>query len=192
MVRIVVALFFFLMIGSVSAQSDNLVKNPTGDEGVQFWRVLGNAAVSECPSLGKCFAMHQDAFLFQDIDVPESTTGMYAVFISLASVERSDSQSLGHPYTYGYFMTSGELRKATVLANLTGQEMAHRSATNSEWVKQFGIFRIPEATGRIRIFLRGGCGKTEASTNCVSHFRKAGVFLFGSEEAAKVFADSYQ
>lgn len=192
MTRFAVTLCFLLMMSSASAQSSNLVKNPNGDEGVQFWRVFGNASVSECSSVGKCFSINQDAFVFQDIDVPESTSGMYALFISLSSIEQSNSQKLGQPYTYGYFMTSGDLRNATVLANLSGQEMANRPTANGVWVKQFGIFRVTERTGRIRTFLRGGCDKTEASNNCVSHFRKAGVFLFGTEEEAKAFIESYQ
>ena len=192
MTRIAATFCLLLMLGSVSAQSNNLVKNANGDEGTQFWRVFGNASVSECASLGKCFSINQEAFLFQDIDVPASTTGMYAVFISLASIEHLNAHTLGRPHTHGYFMTSGDLRNASLLANLAGQEMTNPPTANGEWVKQFGVFRVPERTGRIRIFLRGGCGKSESSANCVSHFRKPGVFLFGSEEEAKTFVESYQ
>ncbi|HEX6190035.1 MAG TPA: hypothetical protein VFZ40_18295 [Pyrinomonadaceae bacterium] len=181
-----------LMLGSVFAQSNNLVKNANGDEGTKFWRVFGNASVSEHASLGKRFSINQDAFLFQDIDVPASTAGMYAVFISLASIDHLNSNKLGSPYTHGYFMTAGDLRNASLLANLAGQEMTNPPTTNGEWVKQFGVFRVPEQTGRIRIFLRGGCGKSESSVSCVSHFRKPGVFLFGSEEEAKAFVESYE
>ena len=192
MTRFAVTLCFLLMMSSASAQSNNLVRNPNGDEGMQFWRVFGNASASDCASVGKCFSINQDAFVFQDIDVQETTSGMYALFISLSSIEQLNSQKLGQPYTYGYFMTSGDVRNATLLANLSGQEMANRPTANGEWVKQFGIFRVTERTGRLRIFLRGGCGKTEASNKCVSHFRKAGVFLFSTEEEAKAFMDSYQ
>lgn len=190
--RVLTILCLMLTAGSAFGQSTNLLKNPNGDEGTQFWRVFGNASVSECPSVGKCFSINQEAFLFQDIDVPASTTGMYAVFISLASINHLNSHKLGLPYTHGYFMTSGDLRNASLLANLAGQEMTNPPTANGEWVKQFGVFRVPERTGRIRIFLRGGCGKSESSANCVSHFRKPGVFLFGSEEEAKIFVESYQ
>jgi hypothetical protein len=173
-----------------------LVRNPNGEEGLQAWRVFGNASVSDCSGAGKCFALHQDAFIFQDIDASEGATGMYALFISLASSERGPDQSnqkiLGRPHMHGYFMTAGELRNAKLLANLAGQEMESRPEANGEWVKQFGVFRLPEQTGRIRIFLVSGCGKTEASSDCVSHFHKAGVFLFATEADAKAFAATYQ
>jgi hypothetical protein len=192
MLRIAVPLLLLLILGSASAQSNNLVRNPNGDNGLQFWRVFGNASAADCLNEGKCFAINQDAFIYQDIDVTDSAKGMYAAFISLAQIEQAAPKALGVPSIHGYFLTGGELRKATLLANLSGQEMENRAHGNGEWVKQSGVFRVPEQTGRIRIFLRSGCGKTEASANCVSHFRKSGVFLFGSEEDAKAFAASYQ
>ncbi len=192
MLRIAVPVFVLLMLGSASAQSNNLVRNPTGDDGLQFWRVFGNASAADCSAGGKCFAINQDAFIYQDIDVTDSATGMYALFISLAEIEQAAPKALGVPSIHGYFLTGGELRSATLLSNLAGQEMEKRPGAADEWVKQFGVFRVPARTGRIRIFLRSGCGKTETSANCVSHFRNAGVFLFGSEEDAKAFAATYQ
>jgi hypothetical protein len=190
--RLAALLFCLLMLGSASAQSNNLVRNPTGEDGAQFWRVFGNASAADCSAVGKCFAINQDAFIYQDIDVTDNATGMYAVFISLTEIEQAASKAHGVPSIHGYFLTAGELRTATLLSNLAGQEMENRPSADDEWVKQFGVFRVPARTGRIRIFLHSGCGKTETSANCVSHFRKAGVFLFGSEEEARAFAATYQ
>ena len=192
MSKIAVPLTILMMLGFAVAQSNNLVRNPDGDDGLRSWRVSGNAAASDCISLGKCFAINQDAFVYQDVDLPDNVTGMYALFISLASIEQSNTTARGRAYTHGYFMTGGELRKATILANLSGQEMESPPTTNGQWVKQFGVFRVPEQTGRIRIFLRSGCGKAENSIDCVTHFRRAGIFLFGSEDEAKAFVSSYQ
>jgi hypothetical protein len=192
MLRISVPLCILFLLSSASAQN-NLVKNPSAEEGLKFWRVFGNASASDCLGVGKCFSVNQDAFVFQDIDVPESAAGRFALFISFAAIEKSYSpKTTGQPYLHGYFMTSGELRKAILLANLSGQEMTHRPNANGEWVKEFGVFLVPERTGRIRIFMRSGCGKTEPSSNCTSHFRNAGVFLFETEDEAKAFVASYQ
>lgn len=179
------------MAASALAQSNNLLRNSSGDEGLQFWRVFGTASAADCPA-GKCFAINQDAFIYQDVDVSDSAAGMFALLIGVASIEQANPKTLGRPHLHGYFLTGGELRSATLLANLSGQEMEKPVGANGELVKQSGVFRVPAKTGRIRIFLGSGCGKTESSSNCVSHFRNAGIFLFATEDEAKAFASNYQ
>jgi len=192
MLRIALPLFVLFLVGSASAQTNNLLKNSNGGEGLQSWRVFGNAAASDCPGAGKCFSIFQDAFIFQDITVSESAAGMFAVLISFASIETNPVGPLGHPYLHGYFMNSGDLKTAAVLANLNGQEMASPPTANASWVKQYGVFKLPEQAGAIRIFLRSGCPKTAATAACVSHFRGPGIFLFSTEDEAKAFANAYQ
>jgi hypothetical protein len=156
MLRFALPLCVLLVAGSASGQSNNLLNNPNGDEGLQSWRVFGNAAVSDCPGAGKCFSIFQDAFIFQDIAVSENAGGMFAVFISFASIENSGGPStgpLGHPYLHGYFMNSVDLKKAAILANLSGQEMSRPPTENAAWIKQHGVFKVPEQAGAIRIFL---------------------------------------
>src|SRR5437660_10412974 len=46
--RIVAPVVCLLMLGSASAQPSNLVRNENGNEGLQFWRVFGNASVADC------------------------------------------------------------------------------------------------------------------------------------------------
>ena len=185
-----------LLLGAASAssQSNNLLKNSNADEGLQSWLVSGNGSVTDCVGLGKCFSIWQDGFIYQDVDVPEAAAGTFAVFIGFASIEEptQDAHLLGHPYLYGYFMTAGELRKATVLSRPNGQQMANHPSTNGEWVKQYGVFKVPDKTGRIRIFLRSGCAKTASSVSCVSHFREPGVFIFSNEDEARAFINTYQ
>src|SRR5215467_5269421 len=155
--KIAAAFLIIFMLGSALAQSSNLVRNASADEGLQFWRVFGNASAADCTG-GKCFAINQDAFIYQDVDVTDSATGMYALLIGLTAIEQANPKAPGLPYLHGYFLTAGELRSATLLANLSGQEMENHPGANGEWVKQSGVFRVPAKTGRIRIFLRAGCG----------------------------------
>jgi hypothetical protein len=89
-------------------------------------------------------------------------------------------------------MNSGDLKKAAILANLSGQEMTSPPTANAVWVKQQGVFKVPEQARAIRIFLRSGCPKTASSATCVSHFRSPGIFLFSTEDEAKAFANAYQ
>ncbi len=179
---------------TASAQSNNLLKNANGDDALKFWTVMGNATVAECVGAEKCFSLTQDAFLYQDVEISDGTPGTFAVLISLSSIEEPNAsqQQMGRPYLFGYFMNSRELRTAKILANLSGQEMSQRPSSSGEWVRQSGVFKIAEGTRAIRMFLRSGCAKSEASATCSSHFRKPGVFLFNSEEEAKAFIATYQ
>ena len=194
MARIGGLILLLFGVASASGQSNNLLKNSNGDEGSQSWLVSGNSSISDCVGLGKCFSIWQDGFIYQDVDVSESVAGTFAVFIAFASIEEpaQDARLLGHPYLYGYFMTAGELRKATVLSRPNGQEMAYHPSANGEWVKQYGVFKVPDKTRRIRIFLRSGCSKTASSVSCVSHFRAPGVFIFSNEDEARAFINTYQ
>jgi hypothetical protein len=183
-----------LLAGSASGQSSNLLKNPNGEEDLQSWRVMGNASATDCLGFGKCFAISQDGFIYQDVTVSEAVTGDFAVLIGFTSTEEpnADSKHLARPYLFGYFMNSPDLPKAKILANLTGQEMAAKITAVGDWVKQYGIFKVLPGTLSIRIFLRSGCARTDASAVCASRFRRPGIFLFKSEEEARVFVDSYQ
>ena len=62
------------------------MKNPNGDDGLQSWRAFGNASVVDC-STGKCFSIHEDGFILQDVSVDESAVGMFAILIGFASIE---------------------------------------------------------------------------------------------------------
>lgn len=194
MARIGILIVLLFEVASASGQSNNLLKNSNGDEGLKSWLVSGNGSVAECVGLGKCFSIWQDGFIYQDVDVAEAAAGTFAVFIAFASIEEptQEARLLALPYLYGYFMSGGELRKATVLSRPNGQEMANHPSANGEWVKQYGVFKVPDQTGRIRIFLRSGCSKTASSVSCVSHFREAGVFVFSTEDEARAFINTYQ
>jgi len=190
--RIATFWFLLLLLGSASAQS-NLLKNPNGEEGLQFWRVFGEATVTDCLIVGNCFAIAKDGFIYQDVTASETAAGDFVVLIGFSSIEEPnpDPKHLARPYLFGYFLSSGDLPQAKILANLTGQDMSAPSRT-SEWVKQYGIFKIVPGTVSIRIFLRSGCPKAAPAVICTSRFRRPGIFRFASEEAARAFVESYQ
>jgi len=138
--------------------------------------------------------MSQDAFIYQDVEVAESPAPMFAVLIAFSTIEQPNVEpnQLGHPYLYGYFMDSTNLRSAKIISNLSGQEMGLLPKASGEWIRQYGIFKVAEGTKSIRIFMRSGCPKTSSSATCSSHFRRPGIFLFNTEEEAKAFVSAYQ
>ena len=190
--RVLTILCLMLTAGSAFGQSTNLLKNPKGDEALQSWRVFGNASVSDCYASSKCFSIHQNGYILQDMNVPESTVGMFAVLIAFTSIEETTNRPLGRPYLYGYMMDAGEPRSGTIFAYLHEQNMNSQPRSSGEWVKQYGVFKVPEKTGRIRMFLRSGCAKDQGLSDCVSRFRLPGVFLFSTEDEARVFVSAYQ
>ena len=72
----------------------------------------------------------------------ESAAGMFAVLIGFASIETNSGgppRTIGPPYLHGYRANSIDLKKAAILANLSGQEMSNPPTANGEWVKQHGV-----------------------------------------------------
>lgn len=192
--RLTIFLCWLALGVSASAQTNNLLKNANSDEGLQFWHVSGNTTIADCLSAGKCFSSSQDAFVYQDVEVADSTSPTFAVLIAFSTIEEPnvEAKQLGHPYLYGYFMNSTNLRTAKITTHLNGQEMASTPPASGQWVRQYGIFKVTEGTRSIRIFLRSGCPKTSSSAVCTSHFRRPGIFLFNSEEEANAFVSAYQ
>ena len=192
--RLAVVLCASVAGNSIYAQASNLLKNANGEDELRSWVVMGNAAVTDCYPGAKCFAISQDAFIYQDVGVPEGTSNSFALLIGFTSIEEpnASAKQLGKPYLFGYFMSAGDLRTAKLIAKLSGQEMSKIPGSSGEWVTQFGVFKLAESTRRIRIFLRSGCAKSDPSIICTSHFRKPGIFLFNSEEEARAFVNGYQ
>jgi hypothetical protein len=66
------------------------------------------------------------------------------------------------------------------------------SATSvGEWVKMWGIFKVPEGTGRIRFFLNQALRQGVPHNGSAARFDDLGLYLFPTEEEAKSFAAGY-
>jgi hypothetical protein len=181
-------LYFFVVINAVTAQSSNLLQNPNAEQGLQHWRINGKASVDEGSTGRRCFVLSNDASIFQDVPVTNNRIGWFAVLIAWAT---SDGSVADRPSLSGYMLDPGNTTSGHVYQYLQGPDMLGLPKANGGWVKLSGIFKIPEQTGRIRLFLRPGCQTGKTPDHCVSRFRDTGIYLFSTEAEADSFVNKF-
>ena len=181
-------LFALLATTSVRAQSVNLLQNPNADLDTQFWRAMREATVEEIEG-NHCFVVRNGGSFYQDVTLIQDATGQYAVLVGRGSAERinADGAITGLPYLYGYMMSAAEPGGGRIHAHLQGQRMLGSATSKDEWVKMWGIFRVPEGTGRIRFFLSQASRQGVPHNGSAARFDDLGLFLFPTEEAARAF-----
>lgn len=190
------ASMLLLLVGLASAsavaQTDNLLQNPKADLGAERWRVVGQVDVEEANG-NRVFVVRNGGYFLQDVALPEGSAGRYALFIGRGSSERvnSDGAITGLPYLYGYMMAPGRPDAGHVLAYLQGQRMLGRAAFAGDWVKMWGIFRVPEGTGTIRFFLNQALRRGVPHNGSAARFDDVGLYLFQTEAEARSFAANY-
>jgi hypothetical protein len=180
-----------VVVDSVTAQSINRVQNPSGEQGLQHWRVYGNATAGVSQT-GTCFVLGNDEYMLQDIPITNDNVGLFAVLIARASTEglNADGSAAGWPSLYGYMMDHGNSTSGYVYDYLQDPSMGGRPKAG-EWIKLWGIYKVPEKTGRLRLFLFSGCKKGKTPDNCTGRFRDVGIYLFSTQEEAKDFVKQY-
>lgn len=186
--------FFFLCLASIhiNAQTENMLQNPKADLEAQHWRAFGQATIEEAGG-NRCFVVRNGGHFSQDVILPEGAAGQYAVFIGRGSSERinPDGAITGLPYLYGYMMAPGRPDGGRILAYLQGQRMLGAATFAGEWVKMWGVFRVPEGTGRIRFFLNQASRRGVPHNGSAARFADLGLYVFRTEEEAKAFASGY-
>jgi hypothetical protein len=188
-----------LMIGcsllgtlATNAQSRNLLKNPNADLNTQGWLTYGRATVEASTGNNLVFVVRNGGYFIQDVPMKPEATGQWALLIARASCERSnrDGSISGLPYLYGYMMDAGEPRGGNVFAYLQGQKMGSERQQN-EWAELWGVFQVPQGTGRIRFFLKQALAKGTPQNDSAARFDNVGLYLFATKEEAQAFAKSY-
>jgi len=189
---LLVCVLLFASFGK--AQSPNLLKNPNADLGASDWRVYGDANVEHTADGNSQFVVRNRGYFFQDVILPQDSSGQYALFIGRVSSERinADGAITGLPYLYGYMMVDANPRGGRILAYLQGQEMASSSRTMNEWVTAWGIFQIPAGTGAIRFFLNQAERKDVPQNGSAARFDVLGLYIFTTHEEASAFVRAYR
>ena len=187
-------LLSFVSLSAVtsSAQTTNLLQNPKADLDVKHWRPFGRATVEE-DNGGRVFVVRDGGYFIQDVVVPEAAAGKFAVLIGRGSSERinPDGAITGLPYLYGYMMAPGEPNNGQILKYLQEQRMRSSATAVGEWVKMWGIFKVPEGTGRIRFFLNQALRKGLPHNGSAARFDDLGLYLFSTREEAEAFVNGY-
>ena len=177
-----------LMASEASAQQGvNLVKNPGGDEGARYWKTEGKAEVEE--STGS-FLIRDGGLFNQSIPLPRGTAGRYLVVTGRAASERVnlDGATTGLPALRGYlYAPTGNGGGGRIYANLTGQQMLSSSKLENEWVKLWGVFRVPPGAKRIQLFLEQALQNGVPYNGSAARFDDLGIYIFETENEARSF-----
>jgi hypothetical protein len=186
----VVAAAALLASSSLEGRSpSNLLQNPGAESGTDHWRVSGDGSVEDW-GINRCFVVRNKGTLHQDVSLPQGSAGKYALLIGRASTERVEPDGVitGLPYLYGMMLPA---EKGRILEYLQGQQMRAQPSAPGEWVKVWGIFRIPEKAVRLSFFLQQGERRGVPQNGSAARFDDLGLFVFASEDEARAFADTY-
>ena len=172
--------------------SKNLLLNPNADKGAQSWTPWGEAVV-EIQDAGNPGFTVRGGHFSQDVFLRGDFTGSYALLIGRASTAAENARSLpvGFPCIYGYMMSPPELERGSIWEYLQGQQMCARAGVTGRWVPVYGIFRVPPKTGVIRFFLQQSSQRNMPGDPGAARFDDLGVYLFSTEQEAKLFAMRY-
>ena len=178
----------------VAQRSANLLQNPDGSGGMNSWRPYGEVNVERLANGNVCFVIRNGGHFDQDVELPQQSDGKYVLLIGQGSSERinPDSSITGLPYLYGYMMEKGRPDRKEIRSYLQGQQLLGRSASRDEWVKMWGIFKVPEGTTSVRFFLNQAERSGDPQNGSAARFDNLGLYLFATKDEAEAFAFQYQ
>jgi hypothetical protein len=186
-------LCFSLAMIPASAQTSNLLQNPDAELDARHWQAWGQATIEEING-NKSFVLRNQGYYYQEVILPDGAVGQYAVFVGRGLSERinADGAITGLPYLYGYMLppvdgTGGK----SIKAYLQGQRMLGQARSAGEWVIMWGIFKVPEGTGRIGFYLHQAERKGVPQNGSAASFDDLGLYLFPTEDEAKAFVARY-
>lgn len=186
---------FVLLTAVVHAQSLNVLNGSNADVDLEYWITAGNTDIEEVDG-DPCFVIRDGGYFAQEIALPEDAAGQFAVLTGLVSSTRTGTNGAitGLPYLYAYMMNDGNVNNGgNALIHSFLQVLDDRSDINTEsnWLPIWGIFAIPEDTGRIMVFLKQAKQRNIAYNNAEARFDDLGVYLFSSADDARAFVDEY-
>lgn len=169
------------------AQSSNLLKNPGGDEGPEYWRPFNDAKVEHCPTGGRCFVLRGGGYFIQDVVIPEDAVDKYALLIGRGYTERINAVGslTALPSLYGYMMNAGDPSGGRIYAYLDGQQMTGSAESSDNWTQLWGIFKVKPGTRRIAFFLQQGAQKGTSYNGVATRFDDLGLYIFSTEGEAR-------
>gem|GEM_PF-785538 len=174
--------------GAALAQEEpaNLLKHPNAQDGAGHWKAEGKTAIDE--STGS-FVVRDGGLFHQEVTLPKDSAGQYVVVMASAASERinPDGATTGLPSLYGYMMTFVAPGGGRIYSYLHGPQMQSSSRVANEWVKLWGVFRVPHAGAKMQLFLRQTLMEGVPFNGSAARFRDVGIYLFTTELQARAF-----
>lgn len=185
------SILFF--ISSTGHSQTNLLQDSLGLAGTKYWKYSGEAALELTGSGKSVFAVRNKGSIWQEFVLPKDSAGKYVLLISRCSSERVEPNGIitGLPYLYGYMLNRGQQTRGSIDEYLQGQNMRCRPTTENEWVYQWGVFKVPPTTVKIRLYLDQAERSGVPQNGSIARFDDVGAFLFESESEAFRFITDY-
>jgi len=201
MIKLKNYMFFFFMSCTlllpqyVHAGSPNILNGPNADSDTGYWVAAGNSDIEEVDG-DPCFVIRDGGYFAQEIALSRETAGQFAVLAGFVSSKRmvADATITGLPYIYGYMMKAEDMNNGTaspIRSFLQVVDDRSHMTAQSDWLPIWGIFQVPEDTGRIMVFLKQAKQRGVSYNNSEARFDDLGVYLFSSAEEALAFVDEH-
>jgi hypothetical protein len=170
--------------------ADNLLANPSADEGTTSWTFSGPSGAATMPVSGRSVfymesAVASSASFYQDVTLPSGSGGKWLVLAGYAWVAYTVNGSITrHPYLYAYEMNSS----GGTISYLQG--MIH-SASGEYWQTVYGIFELDATATRIWLQPGQGYGGGDDPDGTRGVLDDLEMALFDSLAEAQAYADTY-
>jgi hypothetical protein len=186
---------FLFSTPAVNAESPNILNGSNAGADLDYWVTAGNTVIEDVDG-DPCFVIRDGGYFAQEIVLPENPAGQFAVLTGIVSSNRANPNGTitGMPYIYGYMMEAENLNDgspAPINTFLQVVDDRYDRTSDSDWLPIWGIFPVPEDTGRIMVFLKQAKQRGIEFSDAEARFDDLGVYLFSSAEEAKAFVDEY-
>jgi len=168
----------------------NLLTNTAAEDELNFWQVEGDAIVEEFNG-NRCFVVRNGGRLTQEVELPDSPTYRFLVFLGHGSGGRVDSYSgiTDRPYLYGLMKTTDGRR---IAGYNQGETMRSQVSKADGWSKLWGVFEVPPNASRVVFQMSQGLRRGVPHDGSAARFDDVGLFLFANRNDAEAFVERYR
>lgn len=172
--------------------SENVLVNPSAEDGLASWTAFGDATAHTMPESGRTvFSLESTssaaAYVLQDVSLPAGSGGKYLLLIGYGWVAHAVPGSITrHPTLYGYEMNADGF----IVSYLQGQNMRHDAAART-WETMDGIFQLDAAAHEIRLFLMQAHGAGDPPDGTRAVVDDVALMLFDTLAEAQDYRDYY-
>ena len=183
-------LVFTAALAGAQPWMENFLVNANASEGSRGWAAEGTAT-TEAREGVTCFTVRNGGSFAQEIELPAGATGQFAVLLGRGQAERisPDGAITGLPYLYAIVLTADRRR---IIDYWQGQNLLARPGRRDEWVKMFGVYRVPAGGAYVSVQLRQAEAAGTPHDGSAARFSGVRLYLFSSEAGARAYAEHYQ
>lgn len=176
-------------------EPSNLLVNPKADEGTNGWTFYkygsADSGVLTMANNNNVFYVQSNgndcAYIYQNIDLPESSGGKYLLLLGYGWVEHIYSgYTANRPFLFGYEMNQSN----KIINHLQDQNMWH-TATEKTWQTMSGIYQINVDAAKIRLFLFQAFNAYPELAGTKAVFDDLELLVFDTEAEAIAYENTY-